>query len=224
MATPLIEFHCAARPAGEPFPEPHPAVQDTPAWLREMPASAVGADGMGWRTVKKCPPFIDAVTSGYIIPLVADVHFRMGDKSLEYECSLQIVENHPLAQLRGTPFQGLPAVKFLNPWIIKTPPGYSCFFTQPVNRLDVPFYILSGIVETDSYYNEINFPSVSMMRPGMSITLKKGTPIAQVFPFRREDWQSQCAVTDEALRQPWKSLGTGPGRYRQNIWRRKSYE
>src|SRR5205823_6243427 len=142
-----------------------------------------------------------------IIPLVADVHFSMGEKSLEYRSSLPILERHPLAQLQGTPFQGLPVVKFMNPWIIKTPPGYSCLFMQPVNRMEVPFFVLSGVVETDSYYNEINFPSVSMMRPGTSITLKKGTPIAQIFPFKREDWQSKSAVSEEALRQPWKSLG-----------------
>jgi hypothetical protein len=223
MPEPLIEFHCQTGLAGQPFPQPRPAVQDTPLWLKQMPASMAAGDGQTLLTVKKCVPFLDAVTSGYIIPLVADVHFRMGEKSLEYQSDLPIIERHPLAQLQGTPFQGLPVVKFLNPWIVKTPPGYSCFFTQPVNRLDVPFYILSGVVETDSYYNEINFPSVAMMRPGSSVTLKKGTPIAQILPFRRENWHSQCAATDEALRQPWKSLGTEPGRYKDNMWRRKSY-
>jgi hypothetical protein len=223
MSPPLIEFHCASGLAGQPFPEPHPAVLDTPTWFKQMPANVVAPGGKEWESVKKCPPFVDAVISGYIIPLVADVHFRMGEKSLEYQSSLPIVENHPLAQLQGTPFQGLPVVKFLNPWIVKTPPGYSCLFMQPVNRLDMPFLVLSGVVETDKYYNEVNFPAVSMLRPGASVTLKKGTPIAQVLPFRREDWQSQSAITDDALRQPWKSLGTESGRYKNNMWQRKTY-
>ena len=50
--------------------------------------------------------------------------------------------------------------KIMNPWIIKTPPGYSCLFVPPLNNTDDRFSIISGIVDTDKFENEINFPFI----------------------------------------------------------------
>lgn len=224
MSDPLIEFHCAEGLEGQPFPQPVAATQNMPQWVKQMPAQIPGGQGTAWLTAKKCPPFIDALTGGYLVPLVCDVHFTMGANALEYRSSLPIVKTHELRQLKGTPFEGLVTVKFLNPWIIKTPPGYSCLFLQPLNRLDMPFYVVSGVVETDTYYNEINFPAVSMMRPGTTFTLTRGAPIVQVFPFKREAWTSATAVADDRLREPWESLGEGAGHYKEHFWQRKPYE
>ena len=44
-------------------------------------------------------------------------------------------EVHPVNQVEGSPLleknKNLPVYKILNPWIIKTPPGYSTLFYHP---------------------------------------------------------------------------------------------
>ena len=48
-----------------------------PEWLRNMPASAFSElHRQQIRTVKQCPPFVDAMAHGFIIPLPCDVIVR----------------------------------------------------------------------------------------------------------------------------------------------------
>ena len=218
----LIEFHC---PAGRSFPRPFPAGQDIPAWFKQMPTEVpAGPGGQTWLTLKRCPPFLDALAGGYLIPLAADVQFTMGPNGLACKSEIPLIHTHPREQL-GDAFEGRIVVKFVNPWIIKTPPGYSCLFVQPLNRFEVPFQIFSGIVETDSYYMEIHFPAICLMPPGSSLILKQGTPIAQVFPFRRGPWNAEFETIDSTK---WKQAveefkGTA-GHYKERYWQRKEYK
>ena len=59
-------------------------------------------------------------------------------------------------------------------------------FVQPMHRESV-FAILPGIVDTDEYYAPVNFPMV-INNPEFEGLIPKGTPIAQVIPFKRESW------------------------------------
>ena len=74
-------------------------------------------------------------------------------------------------------------LKFRSLWTVRTPPGYSCLFTAPFNRFEIPFTPLSGIVETDTYYNEVNIPTLCHLTPNSSITLAAGTPIFAATSF-----------------------------------------
>jgi hypothetical protein len=175
-------------------------------------------------TVKKCPPFVDAMTGGYLIPIIADVQFSMKPDGLEFSSTLPIVEHHDPRQLAGSSLQRMVIVKFVNPWIVKTPPGYSCLFIAPLNRFELPFQPLSGIVETDTFYHEVNFPAISLLAPGQSTMVRKGTPLVQVIPFKRDNWTSREATADMQLRGQWDAMGDRVGRYKANNWERKSYE
>jgi hypothetical protein len=101
---------------------------------------------------------------------------------------------HPI-QLEGSPYveknKNLPFYKIINPWIIKTPPGYSCLFVPPLNNTDDRFSIIPAIVDTDTFPNEINFPIVinGDKYPTLDTVLKKGTPYVQVIPFKRDKWK-----------------------------------
>ena len=46
--------------------------------------------------------------------------------------------------------------------------------------------VLSGLVDTDSYRSPVNFPFTAIAPDGVH-TLKEGTPLVQVIPFRRAD-------------------------------------
>lgn len=102
---------------------------------------------------------------------------------------------HRKEQLEGSPYieknKNLPFYKVLNPWVISTPPGYSCLFLPPMNNTDDRFSIIPGIVDTDTYKNEINFPFVinGDKYPTLETMIKKGTPYVQVIPFKRDRWK-----------------------------------
>jgi hypothetical protein len=62
------------------------------------------------------------------------------------------------------------------------------------------FTILPGIVDTDEYYAPINFPMV-INDPAFEGMIPKGTPIAQVIPFKREQWTMQFGGAKEIKEQ-----------------------
>ena len=58
---------------------PRHARQALPKWLRTMPRTAFWeTHGLDVRTVKQCPPFVDAMSHGFIIPLPCDVNVSDG--------------------------------------------------------------------------------------------------------------------------------------------------
>lgn len=226
----LIEFH-----TDDPqrFPAPFPANRAVPQWLKDMPIDRpleaqrpTGPETIPVPTVKQCPPFIEAMTCGYMIPLAGDVTFRMdATGGLTFTAAGKIIgTQHPL-QTQGSPFQGKQIVKFMNPWVVKTPPGYSALFLQPPNQFELPFQVLAGLVETDTYYRPVHFPSVCLMRPGTTVSLKRGTPIAQVIPVKREDWQSQAVPWDRdaRVRIEQEMAADRHTFYKDRFWVKKSY-
>jgi hypothetical protein len=54
-----------------------------------------------------------------------------------------------------------------------------------INRPHSLFEIASGVVDTDSYRAPIHFPFFATGAEGV-YEIKKGTPVAQVIPFRRD--------------------------------------
>ena len=107
---------------------------------------------------------------------------------------------HPAKQLGKCPYvhknKNLPFQKIMNPWIIKTPPGYSCLFVPPLNNTDDRFSIIPGIVDTDIYPGEINFPIIvnGDKYPVLETMISIGTPYVQVIPFKRESWKMKIKV------------------------------
>ncbi len=81
--------------------------------------------------------------------------------------------------------------------------------------------MLSGLVDTDSYRSPVNFPFVAVADDGV-YTLKKGTPLVQVIPFRRADIALEASIRaenqDEAeeREQIRRSTHAGEGWYRRH--------
>jgi hypothetical protein len=187
------------------LPRPIPAVEGLPAWFKSMPQKAF-SDTLQSEllTLKKCPPFIDAMTYGFLMPLCADLKVEAGAFSWEESVPGGRLTNyprspidfHPNSQAAGTPFfeEDSFLIKFNNFWTIEVPPGYSMLITHPVNRSDLPFLTLSGLVDADRYRdNFINFPS-RWLDPTFTGVLPKGTPVAQCVPVHRDTWAGQFGV------------------------------
>ena len=162
-----------------------------PQWFRDID---VRSDDVTL-TAKRCTPLLDAFTAGYVMVNTKDIHINRG---LDGTISITVDDlpentylgSHPLSQI-GTMAFGNEYVqkiyKWANFWVIKTPPNISCLFMQPVNRPDLPFHILSGIVDTDKFFNQVSFPF--LLKNNFYGTVPAGTPIVQIIPFRREGWR-----------------------------------
>ena len=73
-----IRFRCDPALIGQ-LPRPSPAREFLPDWLRQMPRHAFSdLHDQDVRTVKHCPPFLDAMSQGFTIPLPCDVRVQDG--------------------------------------------------------------------------------------------------------------------------------------------------
>lgn len=192
--SPQIEFYCDERYWGV-APPPVPAGKYLPEWFKHIPArSDRTRDGKGkfMMNAKKCLPMLDAMQVGFIIPMPIDQHLRVN-----HDCS-QIVlsptstlfgkaaEFHDTEQVGGVSelFRSKP-IKFINPWVVKTPPGWSTLFIPPINHFDPRFICLGGLVDTDTYRKQINFPA-RWLQPNYDGTIESGTPLVVAIPIKRQ--------------------------------------
>lgn len=192
--------------SGVDIEQPQFASKLVPEWYKNMESYVNGdkkPSGAGGTkaTIKRCMPVFDAIIAGYIIVLPADVYVSIKDGQQYFEWSnLGLVSFHPIEQAPTHPNRKPHAYpKWNNPWAIKTPKGYSTMFIQPMHRESV-FTILPGIVDTDEYYAPVNFPFV-INDPEFEGLIPKGTPIAQVIPFKRESWTMQFGGEKELKEQ-----------------------
>jgi hypothetical protein len=210
----------------EYVPPPTPAAYQIPDWLKQMPPEFVSAVSReSHSTVKRCMPFVDAMSCGYVIPIAGDVQFYMADA-----VNLDIVSPEGLVGMQneegfpGDPFGQRIIIKFINPWVVQTPPGYSTLFLPLLNQYTMPFQILAGLVETDTYYNEVYFPAICTMRPGQAFQLTRGTPIVQAIPIKREPWNSAVSQVDTTrLAQVKAAKQSNKHVYREANWEKKTY-
>ncbi|MGB8740454.1 MAG: hypothetical protein WCD52_09445 [Xanthobacteraceae bacterium] len=71
-------------------------------------------------------------------------------------------------------------------------------FTHPVNRTDLSFTTLTGLLDCDSFHDSpLNFPA-RWHDADFNGVLPKGTPVAQCLPVKREAWTGRYeALTQE---------------------------
>lgn len=113
-----------------------------------------------------------------------------------------IIQFHPIEQAPTHPNRNNHQVsypKWINPWAIQTPPGYSVAFVQPWHR-ESPFTIMPGVVDTDTYTSPVNFPFVLNDTTWQGL-IPAGTPIAQIIPFKRDEWQMEIGQQKDLVNQ-----------------------
>jgi hypothetical protein len=205
-----------------------------PKWYKDLESYIGGkkapeATGSNPSTIKRCIPVFDAITAGYLIVSPADVYISQKDGFPLYQWANHgLIQFHPVEQAPNHPNRNghiLSYPKWINPWSIKTPKGYSCLFTAPKHRDNV-FTILDGIVDTDTYSAPVNFPFVlnDITFEGL---IPAGTPIAQVIPFKRDsfeleigniiDFENQHKTANKLMTKFFDS-------YKTQFWTKKEYK
>ena len=228
---------------------PVPIKLNIPDWYKKLEHTILD------RTIKGCIPFLDTLTTGYLFKMPQDFHLRHNVPNKEennrpdafqhfalggvsghlnakfINLNSDSVEAHPTRQLGECPYveknKNLAFHKMINPWRIKTPKGYSCLFVPPLNNTDDRFSIIPGIVDTDSFQNEVNFPIVvnGDKYPTLDTVIKKGTPYVQVIPFKRDSWKMtfkpipQKEITASRIFYGLKILHN----YKNRFWKKKSW-
>ena len=230
---------------------PIPTKLNIPEWYKKLEHTIEN------KTIKGCMPFLDTLTSGYLLKIPQDFNVKhnidnKNEKKEEFKDSFQTfglhdqsqilhaksinlnsgIDIHLTKQVEGSPFieknKNLPFYKILNPWKIKTPKGYSCLFVPPLNNSDDRFSIIPGIVDTDTFPNEINFPIVinGDKYPVLETVIKKGTPYVQIIPFKRDSWKmitksrKQKEIQNSRLFYGLKILNI----YKDKYWNKKSWK
>ena len=210
------------------WPHPQPASKFIPEEYKKLKRHA--HDDLHQPTVKTCIPFLDSLTAGYIIPFDQDYLVNPVESDFTVTPANREEDDigyHNRAQLpkEWQKTTGENAGKFHNKWLIKTPPGYSCLFIQPMNRLEPRFQIISGIVDTDTYINTVNFPFILHKRDKQFL-IKKGEPMVQVIPFKRDSWKMWAGFYMEKLHSKTiNMLGSEwVDRYKKMFWNKKSFK
>jgi len=180
-------------------PKPYPAKKFMPDWLKALPMRINNEEKLNNSTIKRCVPFLDAMSIGYIIPLAADVYVKSNEDAsgIEWNSAIEIILQHKKEQITTdkvpNPNAHMPPLKFISHWVIQTPPGWSTLFIPPINREDTRFSIIGGLVDTDNYFNQIYLPFFFKEKNYEGI-LKTGTPLAQAIPIKRSEFLSKANV------------------------------
>jgi hypothetical protein len=230
-----VTFRCDPALAAH-LPRPCLARKALPDWLRTMPAKAYSdLHGSDVRTVKQCPPFVDAMAHGFMMPLACDVRVADGTFTWDWDLPAPSIAHHPRsplsfhgpAQTTGAPFH-VPdqvVIKFNSFWTVELDPGWSLFATHPANRLDLPFRLVSGLVDADRF-NDVGifFPAL-WVDPGFEGVLPRGTPVAQCFPVSRDSLELTFEPMDRDRAERYDRTGEAllakPGVYRRRFRARR---
>jgi len=182
-----IEFILPENQIGK-YEMPEPAHKYLPGWYRStekfMEQSKLD------KTVRACMPFMESLTFGWIIPVPTDIEIQQTKDGMRIKWNdetFKAVGQHDLEQLGGDmfPHQDISVIKFNLPYVVRTPEGVSSLYMPPLNRFESRFRPFSGVVDTDTYVNQINIPAV-LWDAEYEGVIKAGTPIAQIIPFARD--------------------------------------
>lgn len=235
-----IEFNPVNDLIKSVVPPPRPAREYYPMWYKNMPAfqnneMKINKENAANKTVKMCMPFADALGSGYIQEAWQDIYINVtinpnGQNDIQWSvpsqpASVSIRDSGPSLDTNNTFYP----IEFLfHPvYSPKMPKGWSMLFTHPLNRLDLPFQFTSGIIDCDAMTHSLdnsNFPFY--VRNGFSGIIPKGTPMYQMIPIKREDWESSVAEYDHKEQMKILTPITQRfwGGYKKEYWHKKTYK
>lgn len=237
---PNINFKYLSKHAFEVCEKPRPASHFIPEWHKNMPsysptptcpaADRLSLTGGGTNvTAKKCIPMLDSISSGYIVPLWADIVVEQSQNGplLNWLVEDSVFSLHGSSYVGMTPPPSFSHIvfKYMTYFRMETPNGYSVQVRPPAGHYNLPIQVIPAIIDTDRSVIDSNFPC--WIKKDFEGIIKKGTPVAQVIPFKRENWKSEFSYITEdqfSIQLNKGFLSTVKNNYVENIWSRKKYE
>jgi hypothetical protein len=228
----------------ESVSRPEPAIKTIPEWYRKaarfVPDTTTGKplempDGGGKvPTWKACPAVFDVMGTGYVYKTPCDIEFLQDDKGdiharvLDEQYRNFLIEREPLPQFVNPAGYHQKHFAWWPDWAVELPEGYSALYVQPLNRFELPFLTTSGIIDNDKLFMPGTMPFFFLK--GISGVLPAGTPYAQIFPFKREHWESDfdVSITEQEQTEKYRKNAEyfrkpDGGIYRKEVWERRKY-
>ena len=212
---------------------PEPASKFVPEWYKKIIPSK--SNNIKWQTddvkpilgLKNCVPFLDAMTGGYVMTTWCDLHIQNDNGNIiyRYAASPELVSTRDKVAIELS--KDYYPIEFIwkHPWRAKLPKGYSLLITHPFNRLDLPFQTLSAIVDADNFYHTPIGNIPFYVKANFEGIIPTGTPMFQVFPFKRDKWEK---VDTQYNEKQQNKLVFDMGRffmegYKKQFWQKKTY-
>ena len=229
----LIEFLPSDKKVSDSVARPESAKSNMPQWYKDLPAAGtkscpvISNEGDIIRGLKSCTPFVDALTSGYIQKTWCDIHIEFKDGHFNYKCGQEpiIMEHRDKVNVSISDRYYPIEFAWLTPWIPRTPKGYSILCTHPHNRLDLPFTTLTGIIDSDEFYH-VGFGKFPFyIEKDFVGTIPAGTPMFQMTPFRRDNWESKEIKFEEKNQSKleYTYFREFYNVYKNKFWKKKFY-
>jgi hypothetical protein len=176
---------------------------------------------------KKCTPMLDMLSSGYIVPLWTDVQVTIENNLplINWRTKKNVFELHNGQEVEIPYGYHKTQFKYLNQWTPRLPKGYSALIIPCPGYPNTPFKSMHGIIDYDKSPHPL-LPPVYLKNNFEGI-VEKGTPMFQIIPFKRNNWQSSFSFLEEGeidrlLDRDIKS--TLVNNYVKNFWEKKSYK
>jgi hypothetical protein len=230
----LIEFLPSSRLVADTVQPPIPIKQTIPKWYKDAPNDYLKAPRFEQgqlinNSLKQCMPFLDALTVGYVQLTWTDIYIRNDKNEVSWDLPTEpFILSWREAKHVPTPHNDFYENEFVwhQPYIPKTSKGYSVLVTHPLNRFDLPFISLAGVMDSDGFHHSANGQIPFYVKRGFSGLIPKGTPMFQIIPFRREAWVSAVREFDQDAMdaKQRERYSVFWHFYKDRFWQRKSYE
>ena len=211
-----------------------PSKKHIPVWYKKISKwknnKMFTEDGGLQTTLRHCMPFLETMTLGYMVTLPYDLYVQdkdgfpyLGWKKIENE--KQPSWRKETANINLVPTGHYP-VEYI--WNFCTsfsvPKGCSLLITHPLNRHDLPFTTLSGVID-GSFVTQSHGSYPFYLKKGFEGLIPQGTPIAQLIPFSQENWESKKIdglvkkgeinrISSDQIFENW---------YKKKFWQKKEY-
>lgn len=222
--------------------KPYPAHQAIPEWWRAATPYDISEENPNGKklivedrkanaTFKKCTPMLDALTSGYIIPLWTDVLVREvgGFPRITWRTGRDVFSLHGEGSTKVEApigYRNDIVFKYHNTWIPRTPKGYSSLIVSPFgHKQSSPFSAIPAVIDSDKSTLEIIPPM--WIKKDFEGVVEKGTPLVQIIPFKRENWKATFSFYEDGEYEKIEEKNfssTLVNHYVKNHWDKKSYK
>jgi len=233
-----IEFVALDRYAFEVCPKPFPASQALPRWWKDASPyikSKKNPDGKkiiienleSNASFKKCTPMLDLLSSGYIVPLWADVQITIedGNPLITWRVQKNVFDLHYGQEVEIPDGYQKTQFKFLNQWIPKLPKGYSALIIACPGYPNNPFKPIQAIIDYDKTTHPLSPPMY--LKNNFEGIIEKGTPMFQIIPFKRNNWISKFSFLEDGqylINMDRDVKATIVNNYVKDFWEKKSYK
>lgn len=223
------------------FPEPEPGTRNIPDWYKSQPGisgenQTTPYMGSFRLTVKKCQAFFDAIAAGYILKVPVDIFIDTTDGKFDIQLPgemtrfrAELVAHHSTEQISHMPFDKdlyCDTVLRIHPtWMVKTPEGYSTLFLSPMHQAPTPLSAVEAIVDTDVFISDGHLSF--LVKKNFKGIIKQGTPLIQVIPFKRDEWESELVKDfdpEKTNLQRRIVRSTFQNGYRMKFWQKKVFK